>query len=160
MTILHDILVHVQGHPDTTNLHLAQMPDRNHGAHVLQLSDSKQTTPAQVVGSGNFASAGRNHRRIVFKEVGTPLHDLTNHKELLGGLADALRGKSQLCTYLTSALILCLQPSRCSTMPATSIEMSQQGIFYSVKQTTGRKSAKSPTSNTRVFILRKKRIIF
>ena len=117
MTILHDCAVYVDGKEDnskhfirsdrpprftemtlmlqkeTSTAAKASIPSTNEKAQGgLKVPEAVTQTSDWPSGSGGWLEH-RKHRRLIIKEVGTPLQDVTDHKLLFRSLADAMRGK-------------------------------------------------------------------
>ena len=117
MTIHHDTVVDISGNPDTSKLCIRERPNpRKHGERLLELASDAKATPAQILGSCNTKPTGgnpiplptpdkhdtpqdapqlfehRKHCRLVFQEVGKPLHQINDLKVIFQCLHDALQG--------------------------------------------------------------------
>lgn len=93
MTILHDIVVHAEEQPDTTQLLIRTELDGDQGKYPVRHSDARAPDHGRTVVYALPDHVARKHCRVVFKEVGIPLSQLTNHNILFWCLTDAISGK-------------------------------------------------------------------
>ena len=102
MTIVHDTVVKIDKHPDTSRLFLRGTFNPNQCSqrplHLPSVPTDKCDRPKAI------PFKDMKHCRLVFKEVGTPLHRVKDLKVVFQCLYDALQGPFSLSDVPSSFL--------------------------------------------------------
>lgn len=122
MTIVHDVPVLLNGEADSSERFIRQPVPRDCDREPVQLPSQRQATEAHITSDNHTAEGAvtgstgpasdhprlpeeegaeavkfifeaRRHRRLVFAEVGVPLHELKDHRLLFQSLAEATKGE-------------------------------------------------------------------
>ena len=112
MTILHDCAVFVDGKEDNSKHFIRSDRPPRFTQMTLMLREGMSMAAKDAVtqtydwpsdSGGRFEH--RKHRRRIVKEVGKPLHELTDHKLLFRCLVDGMKGDGYFTSYCHFAYI-------------------------------------------------------